>query len=148
MKYKSKLKVPLMLEQKKLREKEIEIAALIKENNKIEQDINNEEEKHLLLRQALSKGEGISSSFFVGSVNHFYVQNKNKALNKIKEELKKKNLEHQMIKKKLEAINDLDKKREKEFYVEIEKKEWLKAEELRSLKKHLENKKGGHNGDK
>jgi len=142
MKYKSKYTVILMVEDKKIVEKEIELANIVTNRNEIVSNIEKEEEKSALFRSYLSNNQTIDSSYLSGSLDHHSIDKWKKELDRLDIELKIKRYEYQNLKEKRKVIEELDRKEEKEFYNEQRKKEQKKLIALKTIEKAKE-----HGGD-
>jgi len=134
MKYKSKFDVVLMMQQKEIDEKEIELAEVIKKHAKVMEKIEKEKKQQTLFREELKKG-AVDAAFFSGSFDSMYQKTLNEEYEKIELELKLKRLEYEKMMKKKEKIEELDKKEEKKFYDEWKRKEQKKIIGLKSIMK-------------
>jgi flagellar biosynthesis chaperone FliJ len=125
------------MEKEKLTKKREEIANYTSKKNELQERIKKEEDKIDILRQLLNKGGAVSSSFFMGTYDRFYVYELEEQVRECEQIIEEKNKEYLKIKKKLEKLEELDKKREREFLQEIEKKEAKEIEDLSMMLKFI-----------
>lgn len=130
MEYKSKLRIALILQEKEIKEKEEQIAQLIKQKNKLIEQLKKEEEKWNVAKEELSKGQPIHSSFFMYEVDEELKQKNKVLIKEIENQLEVENKTYLILINKKNKMEELDKKREKEFYEELHKKELKKIESL------------------
>lgn len=145
MKYKSKFDVVLMLQQKEIEEKEMELSRVIQKQTEIMKKIEKEKQQHTLFRTELQKGV-VDAAFFSGSFDSIYRKNLDGELEKVELELKLKRLEYEKMMKKKEKIEEIDKQEEKKFYDEWKRKEQKKIIGLKSIMK-LHEKRGELEGE-
>jgi hypothetical protein len=145
MKYKSKFEVVLMLQEKELEEKEMELARFVQKQTEIIRKMEREREQYSLFRAQLEKG-AVDAAFFAGSFDSLYQRKLEEELEKIELELKLKRLEYEKMIKKKEKIEEIDKKEEKKFYDEWKKKEQKKIIGMKSIMK-LNEKRGEENNE-
>lgn len=141
MKYQSKLRMILDMEEKKEEKIKEDLRTLATFKETIVRELEKEEASIQSFYDALGKGETVSSSFFSRTSDRLYRLKKEEELQRINQLILFKKQEYQQLKKKMERMRTLDAEREKAFYKEIEKKEERAIEELKTMMKHLE--KGG-----
>jgi hypothetical protein len=135
MRYRSKLKTALMFQERLIQEKEKEISEIMQKYQQIKENLDREKNKVNINRNELEKGRVLNSSYFFGSFDKKLIDEYEGQIKKLDLELKFKKLEYQRLLKKKERIEEMDKKRENEFYVQIDKKEQKEIEDLNEFLK-------------
>lgn len=142
MNYKSKLTVPIMMEENKLRAVQEELTKLNNQRHSLVEEVQKEKEQIQGLMNGLLKGEITSSSFFSRGYNRVFVLQKESEIEQIGQLIENRIQVYQQVKKKVEKMVEIDQKRKKEHLNESEKKEERETEELRSILKHTKKKEG------
>lgn len=134
--YESEFEIIIMVEEKKIMEKEKKIAVIVNEIQKLNLILKQEEEEKNLFRSYMEKNK----NFNLASVSMYDNYQEKK---KIKEEIKNiekklhnERIEYIRMKEKLKAIRQMDAKKEKEYNDELKKKEQRK---IISMKNHINN---------
>lgn len=137
MKYENKLKIPIMMEEKKLRQVQETLQHLLKVKGDILKKIQNEENKLSEFQSLLTNKGEASSSFFAGYYDRLYVLKKEKELEELLVMIHSKNLEQQALKNKIEKMKEVSRLREKNHYDALERKEEKEVEELKGMLRNL-----------
>lgn len=131
---KNSFKAYLILLGKEKQILEKQILELTNEKTMVLKKLKREKENIQVGKEELSKRGTLNSSFFMG----FYgdaesIKKYETELEKIEQKIKYILIELEKLKKKEEKVWEINKKREKEFYVELNKKEESSVSELKIL---------------
>lgn len=133
MTYKSNYTIVLMVEEKKLREKELELATSLKEKQKILDKIQEEEEKVRLFYSYLEENNHVSSEFLSSQMDYTYREELKELLVQTEKTIQLKQTEYLALKEKKKVIEELDEKEKKQYNEELKKKEQKKIIGVKTL---------------
>lgn len=134
MEYKSPYRVVLKLIERELNGKRKELAKLAEEKNEILAKMEKERQKMTTSYERMSKGS-IQASFVMSGYDHEFMLEMKKKLQDREDEIQEIFSEYRKIKKKKEAILEMDNKKEKEFNKWKHKKEQKNIDALRIISK-------------
>lgn len=141
--YKSPYRLAILLERKKLLEKEQEIALFRTEQNKLLQRLQSYEKEEADFYDFLSEEREFDAALLNRKRDGKGKKAVELLLEKARIKIQQLTVEYAQIKQRMETIQELDKEKEKEFNKEKQKKESKKIESVMFVKKQMEE---GENG--